>query len=262
MGLVGLVLCIIAFFIRKSNRDGAKKCMNFALVFYGLGALSMLIRSSAPGYAIPGWGIVIVVTVFFLMIAGRLKLEEPSTNRPHSVSRSLDSKRPYGGNTGIDYKRLANEIFDVSLELTNHSGNHIVSKGAFRFSPSTIQSATLYGTGLYEYSVLLLRERMKKIYTNKVEFEAEDNKMIEVFAKKIQIPVPAFLKIVDRNGGVKKWENALLQEKELPMREYMDEVRVLVNKATRGLEPTASIKSESAEDFEEYDDEEDSDDGL
>lgn len=46
------------------------------------------------------------------------------------------------------------------------------------------------------------------------------------------------------------------------MREYMDEVRVLVNKATRGLEPIASSKSESAEDFEGYDDEDDFDDGL
>ena len=95
-----------------------------------------------------------------------------------------------------------------------------------------------------------------------MEFEAEDNKMIEIFAKKIQIPVPALLKIVDRNGGIKKWESMLLQEKEIPMHEYMDEVRVLVNKATRGLGPIAGSKSEGTEGFEEYDDEDDFDDGL
>lgn len=261
MTTVGLILCIVAFFMKKSNRDGAKKCMNIALAFYGLGILLVLLRSSGSAYNINGGVVAVVIIVFILMIVGRLKLEEPPVDRPKGISRSSMRGKSYNSEAGIDYKRLANEIFDVSLELTNYSGNHIASKGAFRFSPSTIQSATMYGTGLYEYSILLLREKMRKIYTNKVEFEAEDNRMIEIFAKKIQIPVPALLKIVDRNGGIKKWESMLLQEKEIPMREYMDEVRVLVNKATRGLGPIAGSKSES-EDFEEYDDEDDFDDGL
>lgn len=268
MGIIAWGLCLIALIERRANRKIARYCMSFAISIQCVGIIGMIIASTtrpqimsrqAPLIA------VVEIVILGLMIVARVKLNRDLSEiskKPAHFNKKAGTTRARNSSSLIDYVALADELFDVSLELTNHSGNHIASKGAFRFSPSTIQSATLYGTGLYEYSVLLLRERMKKIYTNKAEFEAEDNKMIEVFAKKIQIPVPAFLKIVDRNGGVKKWESALLQEKELPMREYMDEVRVLVNKATRGLEPIASSKSESAEDFEGYDDEDDFDDGL
>lgn len=236
MGFISLILCLVALLLKKSHREWARNLMTSAVILYAGGIVQSIIRISLnPERYIVTWHSVLApIMVLTLMIIARVKLNRNPRNVPKKAKARV-FEPVQSGRDDIDYESVADEIFDVSLELTNLAGGQLAMEGAARYSMSTINTATMYGTGLYEYSVLLLRARMKKIYTNKVEFESEDNKMIEIFANKMQIPVPAFLKIVDRSGGIRKWEQELKKETKLPMTEYMDKVRVIVNKATRDL---------------------------
>ena len=277
MGLIGLILWMVAATYKNENRKKAKAWMNSALGFYVVSVLvsffQFIMPTTSSSFSFSPGNIGSLVGQFIaafvilpLMIRYRLKLDSDPMKAPKKPKHKKN-KRVAVINTSseINYSSLADEIFDVSLELTNLAGGQLATEGANRYSMSTINTATMYGTGLYEYSALLLRERMKKIYTNKTEFEAEDNKMIEIFANRIQIPVPAFLKIIDRSGGVKKWEQELKKEDKLPIKEYMDEVKVLVNRATRGLmteqSPSESDEPEQSSGSSDEDDES-FDDGL
>ena len=271
MGIIAWGLCLIALIERRANRKVARYCMSFAIGIQCIGIIGMIITSmTRPQTMSRQTPLVAVVEIVLLglMILARVKLNrdlsEISKKSVH-FNKKAKTGRAKSSSDSIDYATLADELFDVSLELTNLAGGQLANEGATRYSMSTINTATMYGTGLYEYSTLLLRERMKKIYANKTEFEAEDNKMIEVFANRIQIPVPAFLKIIDRSGGIKKWEQEIKKEDKLPIEEYMDEVKVLVNRATRGLiteqSPSESDEPEQPSDSSDEDDE-DFDDGL
>lgn len=237
MGIMALVFCLVAFLERKANRKTARMYMSGAIVAYVSGILISWVRVAAnpSSYRFNGIGFMINATILTLMIVARVNLNSEPKNTVRGTSFKPSRSGRNTSNNSIDYKGLSKEIFDVCLEFTNLTGNRMAMSGADRFSMNTIQTATLYGTSLYEWSILLLREKMHKIYTNKVEFETEDNKMIEIFARKIQMPVSALLKIVDRNGGIKDWETILLMENSVPMKDYMDEIRVIVNRATRRL---------------------------
>lgn len=234
------LFCIIAFFEKKHSREKARAWMCAALVVRTIDVVltvfvAPLLRSSIDPYSVAGTFIALGLMIIFYAKLKR-DLPKPSNEKHISLHKSMDRKSDEKTKRiDIDYAELANKIFDISLELSGLAKDGLVKNGAFYLDPSTIQTSSMYGTGLYEYSMLLLRERMRKIYTDKHTFEAEDNKMVEVFANKLMVPSTALLKIIDRNGGAKSWEKMLLQDDSVPMDEYINEVKVEVNRATRDL---------------------------
>lgn len=260
MGFIGLILCIVAFFVKKSNRNAAKKWMNGALVFYSLGVLLMLIRISTPKYYANGWTIIVPIVILMLMIVARLKLEESGAKKSTVMTGVDESDKT------INYKKLTNEIFDVSMEFSQYAGDSM-EIGDVLYPIKTIGGITIPSSGiaLYGYAVILLREKMHQIYTDKVEFESEDNVMIEAFARKLKIPVSAFSKIIDRNGSKKEWRKLLERVGDTTLvNEYVDEVKVAINRATRGV--TAPIRGIGElgdfEDMTQEDSDDEFDDGL
>lgn len=258
MSIIALIFCLVALFERKANRKTARMYMTGAIVAYAIGIMISWTRviMDPSIYHISVTGFVINITALTLMIIARVKLNsEPAKSTPRVNPQSSYKQRNSKTTKGVDYKALSKEIFDVCADLTGFVSHLMAESGAGLFSTENLQTSTLYGTGLYEWSILLLREKMHKIYPNKVEFESEDNKMIEIFAETIQMPTAALLKIVDRNGSIKDWEEKmLLAESAIPLKSRMSEIKAIVDKATRGL---IKKSGEGPSEHEEFDSSED-----
>lgn len=241
MSIIALIFCLVALFERKANRKTARMYMTGAIVAYAIGIIISWTRviMNPSIYHVSVTGFVINITALTLMIIARVKLNSEPTNSTSKVNHQPSYKNRNSNSKttkSVDYKALSKEIFDVCADLTSFVSHLMAKFGAGPFSTENLQTSTLYGTGLYEWSILLLREKMHKIYPNKVEFESEDNKMIEIFAETMQMPTAALLKIVDRNGSIKDWEEKMLiAESAIPLKGYMSEIKAIVDKATRGL---------------------------
>ena len=148
---------------------------------------------------------------------------------PHQQSSAHLKNAP----RNTDYSELADQIFDISLDLTNEAGDLMSSAtGAARYSMSTIQTATNVGTGLYEYAVILLRKKLKTIFHDKYDFERNDNEMIEAFAKRMMMPATALLKIVDK-ANEKEWKQHLLElQDSIDIESYLDRVQEVLEKVS------------------------------
>ena len=107
-----------------------------------------------------------------------------------------DSRQP---SVEIGYSTLADRVFAISLELMQETTRALEEFDISAFSATGMQMSAMASTNLYTYAVLVLRERVKEAFDNQHEFEKEDNKMIEVFAKKLMVPAVEFLKNVDRS---------------------------------------------------------------
>lgn len=246
MLFLALLAWFVAFLLKGLSAKATRIWVNASLAWYSLSLVGSIVQLAVQSdrYVFNQNGFLGSIAGLAILIMVRVRLEHTLAKYQKKLHdkaqrrRDKDQNRrmPHiDSNNVIDYAKLANKIFDISLELSGLAKDDLVKNGAFYLDPSTIQTSSMYGTGLYEYSMLLLRERMRKIYTDKHTFEAEDNKMVEVFANKLMVPSTALLKIIDRNGGVKSWEKMLLQDDSVPMDEYINEVKVEVNRATRDL---------------------------
>lgn len=173
----------------------------------------------------------IIVSDWSIEKLGRATAKKTKGQR--SPNKMTPRKMPTTQFNEINYKDLADKIFDISLDLTNEAGDLMSSAtGAARYSMSTIQTATNVGTGLYEYAVILLRKKLKTIFHDKYDFERNDNEMIEAFAKRMMMPATALLKIVDK-ANEKEWKQHLLElQDSIDIESYLDRVQEVLEKVS------------------------------
>lgn len=131
------------------------------------------------------------------------------------------------------YEKTAKSAFKIANSLGDEV-RHTMSRvtGIPETSMDVIMTASNTATTLYEYAALQFRIKLKSEIDNEYEFEAQDNQMIEAFAKVLMIPPIALHKIISKQNSPDTWED-LLHQIPLPginADYYIDKINNLINK--------------------------------
>lgn len=132
------------------------------------------------------------------------------------------------------YEDTANEVFAVANSLgdeVRHATSQVT--GLPEINTNVIMTASNAATALYEYGALQFRIRLKDEFSDKYEFEAQDNMMVEAFAKVLMIPAIALHKIITNQSEPDAWENILheLPFSNIDIDYYIEKVNDIINEA-------------------------------
>ena len=135
-------------------------------------------------------------------------------------------------NSRNKYEKISKEVFAVANSLGDEV-RHTMSAmtGMPELSQDVIMTASNAATALYEYATLKYRMKLQSAYSNKYDFERQDNMMIEAFAKTLMIPPVALHKIITNQNIPVTWENILHQMPfpTINVDHYIDKVNDVIN---------------------------------
>lgn len=138
------------------------------------------------------------------------------------------------GEIDTRYESLAKKSFDLGNELgteVRHAMSEIMQMP--ETNTDIIMTASNAATALFEYSALLLRNKLKKEYGDEYEYESQDNEMIEAYATTLMIPPIALHKIITKQDDPEFWRS-LLKKMPIPgidIDYYLEEAEKIIENA-------------------------------
>lgn len=136
----------------------------------------------------------------------------------------------------MNYKYLATQVFDNSKSFASETSKSTTSLNAL--------AITNIGTEFYKHMAAYAHLELKKAISNSNIYEIEESKLIEAFAKKIEIPTVKFVKILEELEKTedKSWNDL---PDDVPVKKYTRMTEAIIDEAFLDIDDSYSAKNDS-----------------